>query len=99
MSRLPGIVYVVDTKKEKIAVAEANRLTIPIVAILDTNCDPDLVHYPIPGNDDAIKSIKLVTKLIADAAMEAKEKAAVAREEDAEGGKEKKKAREPKPQA
>ncbi len=92
MNRLPGIVYVVDTKKEKIAVAEANRLEIPIVAILDTNSDPDLVDYPIPGNDDAIKSIKLITKLIADAAQEAKEKAAVVQEEKKEDEKRGKKA-------
>lgn len=76
MNRLPGIVYIVDTKKEKIAVAEANRLKIPVVAILDTNSDPDLVDYPIPGNDDAIKSIKLITKLIADAVLQGKQKAA-----------------------
>ncbi|KPL18262.1 MAG: 30S ribosomal protein S2 [candidate division Zixibacteria bacterium SM23_81] len=84
MNRLPGIVYVVDTKKERIAVAEANRLEIPIVAILDTNSDPDLVNYPVPGNDDAIKSIKLISKLVADAVLEAKEKVAVIPEEQEE---------------
>ena len=90
MNRLPGIVYVVDTKKERIAVAEANRLEIPIVAILDTNSDPDLVNYPVPGNDDAIKSIKLISKLVADAVLEAKEKVAVIPEEKEEEQEEKK---------
>ena len=84
MNRLPGVVYVVDTKKERIAVAEANRLEIPIVAILDTNSDPDLVDYPIPGNDDAIKSIKIISTLIADAVLTGKEKVAVMREEEKE---------------
>jgi small subunit ribosomal protein S2 len=84
MNRLPGIVYVVDTKKERIAVAEANRLEIPIVAILDTNSDPDLVNYPVPGNDDAIKSIKLISKLVADAVLVAKDKVAVIPEEQEE---------------
>lgn len=70
MNRLPGLLFVVDTKKERIAVAEANRLEIPIVAIVDTNCDPDLIDYPIPGNDDAIRSITLITKLIAQAVLE-----------------------------
>jgi len=77
MNRLPGVVYVVDTKKEKIAVAEANRLNIPLVAILDTNSDPDLISYPIPGNDDAIKSIRLITRLMADAVMEGKQEAGI----------------------
>ncbi len=72
--KLPGLLYVVDAKKERIAVAEANRLGIPVVAIVDTNTDPDPIDYPIPGNDDAIKSIQLITKMIADAVMEAKER-------------------------
>ncbi len=67
MSRLPDAVWVVDTVKEEIAVKEANRLRIPVIAILDTNCDPDLVQYPIPGNDDAIRSVALLTRIIADA--------------------------------
>lgn len=67
MRRLPGILFVVDARKEHIAVAEANALEIPVVSILDTNCDPDLIHYPIPGNDDALRSISLITKIIADA--------------------------------
>ena len=67
MHRIPSAVYVVDTVREHIAVAEAQKLGIPVIALLDTNCDPDLVDYSIPGNDDAIKSIRLVTHLIADA--------------------------------
>ena len=82
MGKLPGVVYVVDTKKEKIAVAEANRLNIPLVAILDTNSDPDLVTYPIPGNDDAIKSIRLITRLMADAVMEGKQEAGIQTEKE-----------------
>ena len=70
MARLPGAVFIVDPKKEHIAVAEANRLQIPVVAIVDTNCDPDLIDYVIPGNDDAIRSIKLFTANIADACVE-----------------------------
>jgi small subunit ribosomal protein S2 len=70
MSRLPGALFVIDPKKEHIAVAEANRLQIPVVAIVDTNCDPDLIDYVIPGNDDAIRSIKLFTANIADACIE-----------------------------
>ncbi len=77
MYRLPGLLYVVDAKKEKIAVAEANRLGIPVVAIVDTNTDPDPIDYPIPGNDDAIKSIQLITKMIADTVIEAKEKSSL----------------------
>jgi small subunit ribosomal protein S2 len=70
MSRLPGAIVVVDTKKERIAVREARRLGIPVVALVDTNCDPDEIDYPIPGNDDAIRSIKLITSLLADAVLE-----------------------------
>jgi small subunit ribosomal protein S2 len=70
MDGLPGAIYVIDTKKEQIAVTEANKLGIPVVAIVDTNCDPDEVDYVIPGNDDAIRSISLVTSLIADAIRE-----------------------------
>ncbi len=70
MHRLPGLLVVVDTKKEKIAVAEAKRLRIPICAILDTNCDPDPINYPIPANDDAIRSIKLILDFINDAGVE-----------------------------
>jgi ribosomal protein S2 len=67
MSRVPSALWVVDTKKEHIAVSEARKLGIPVVAILDTNCDPDEVNYPIPGNDDAIRSVALLTRVVADA--------------------------------
>ncbi len=70
MSRVPSAVWIVDTKKEHIAVGEARKLGIPIVAILDTNCDPDEVDYKIPGNDDAIRSVTLLTRVIADAVAE-----------------------------
>jgi len=67
MARVPSAIWVVDTKKEHIAVNEARKLGIPVVAILDTNCDPDEVTYPIPGNDDAIRSVALLTRVVADA--------------------------------
>ncbi len=67
MTQLPGLVYVVDAKKEEIAVKEANRLEIPVVAIADTNADPDMLDVPIPGNDDAIRSVSLITRAVADA--------------------------------
>jgi len=70
MDRLPGALFVVDSKKEETAVLEAKRLGIPIVALIDTNCDPDLITYPIPGNDDAIKSIRLVSKFMADSVLD-----------------------------
>lgn len=73
MRTLPGALFVVDPKKEYIAVAEARRLNIPIVAIVDTNCDPDEIDYVIPGNDDAIRAIKLIAGAMADAVIEAKE--------------------------
>jgi len=69
LDRLPGCLFVVDTKREEIAVREANRLNIPIVAICDTNTDPDIVTYPIPGNDDAIRSIKLIVSIIAESVI------------------------------
>ena len=72
MSRLPGALFVVDAKKERIAVAEANKLGIPVVAIVDTNADPDLITVPIPGNDDAIRAVSLVTAAIADVIAEAR---------------------------
>lgn len=71
MKELPGVVFVVDTRKEAIAVAEAQRLGIPIVAVVDTNCNPEGITYPIPGNDDAIRSISLFTQIIANAVVEA----------------------------
>lgn len=73
MNRLPGAVFIVDPRKERIAVAEARKLMIPIVAIVDTNCDPDEIDYVIPGNDDAIRAIRLLTGLMADAVIEGKE--------------------------
>ena len=70
MNRLPGALYVVDPRKERIAVAEARKLGIPIVAIVDTNCDPDEIDYVIPGNDDAIRAVRLLTGRMADAVIE-----------------------------
>ena len=72
MTRLPDVVFVLDTKKEHIAVTEANKLKLPVVAVVDTNVDPDLVQYPIPGNDDAIRANDLMTKVIAEAVLEGK---------------------------
>ncbi len=74
MTRLPGAVFVIDIKKEAIAVAEARRLHIPVFAMVDTNVDPTPVDYPIPANDDAIKSIQLIVKIMADAVNEGKER-------------------------
>ena len=71
MRNLPGCLFVVDLKKEENAVKEARKLNIPIVAVVDTNCDPDLVDYVIPGNDDAIRAIQLFASLMADAVIEA----------------------------
>ncbi len=73
MRRLPGALFVVDPHRESIAVAEARRLEIPIMAITDTNCDPDLIDWVIPGNDDAIRSVTLMCRLVADAALEAQQ--------------------------
>ena len=73
MNKLPGALFVVDPRKERIAVAEARKLNIPIVAIVDTNCDPDEVDYVIPGNDDAIRAVKLLTGRMADAVMEGRQ--------------------------
>jgi small subunit ribosomal protein S2 len=70
MTRTPSAVWVVDTKKEHLAVEEARKLRIPIIGILDTNCDPDEVDYPIPGNDDAIRAVGLLTRVVADAVAE-----------------------------
>ncbi|MDQ1328489.1 MAG: ribosomal protein [Candidatus Poribacteria bacterium] len=70
MGKLPGAIIVMDTLNEKIAVAEANRLMIPVIAIVDTKCDPDQIQYPIPGNDDAIRSIKLICEKLADGIIE-----------------------------
>ena len=67
MSKLPAALWVVDTKKEHLAVSEAQKLGIPVIAILDTNCDPDEVTYGVPGNDDAIRAVTLLTRVVADA--------------------------------
>jgi small subunit ribosomal protein S2 len=71
MKELPGVIFVIDTRKEAIAVAEAQRMGIPIVAVVDTNCNPEGIDYPIPGNDDAIRAITLFTQIIANAVVEA----------------------------
>jgi small subunit ribosomal protein S2 len=73
LERLPDAIFVIDTKKEHIAVNEARKLEMPVIAIVDTNCDPDEVDYVIPGNDDAIRSVSLVTRLIADALVEGRQ--------------------------
>ncbi|MFA3782711.1 30S ribosomal protein S2 [Melioribacteraceae bacterium 4301-Me] len=75
MTKLPGVLFVVDIKKESIAVKEANRLNIPVFAIVDTNCDPDPIDYVIPSNDDASRAIEIITKIIADAVIEGNAKA------------------------
>lgn len=77
MTSLPGAVFIIDTKKEAIAVAEANRLGIPVVAVVDTNCDPTNIDYPIPGNDDAIRAIQLFTEIIANAVVDADNEAGI----------------------
>jgi small subunit ribosomal protein S2 len=73
MKELPGVVFVIDPKKERIGIAEARKLSIPIVAVVDTNCDPDEVDYVIPGNDDAIRAIKLLTSKMANAVIEGRD--------------------------
>ncbi|MDP2952346.1 MAG: 30S ribosomal protein S2 [Chloroflexota bacterium] len=83
MTAIPGAIFIVDPSKERIAVTEARKLNVPMVAIVDTNCDPDEIDYPIPGNDDAIKSVKLLCSLMADAVLEGK-----AARQPAEGEKE-----------
>jgi small subunit ribosomal protein S2 len=71
MKDLPGVMFVVDTRKEAIAIAEANKMNVPVVAIVDTNCNPDVIDLPIPGNDDAIRAINLFTQIVANAVVEA----------------------------
>jgi len=73
MKEIPGALFIIDPRKERIAVAEAKKLGIPIVAIVDTNCDPDEVDYVIPGNDDAIRAVKLISSAIANAIIEGNE--------------------------
>jgi small subunit ribosomal protein S2 len=82
MEELPGAVFVVDAKKERIAVNEANKLGIPLIAIVDTNADPELITVPIAGNDDAIKSVRLITSQVADAIVDSRER--MVKEEAAE---------------
>ena len=72
MNKLPGAMFIVDPRKERNAIAEARRLGIPVIAIVDTNCDPEEVDYVIPGNDDAIRAIKLISQTIANAVIEAR---------------------------
>jgi small subunit ribosomal protein S2 len=84
MTRTPGLMFVVDAKKERIAVSEANKLGIPIIAIVDTNADPDLITVPVAGNDDAIRSVELITHAIADTIAEARREAPL-RAESEEG--------------
>jgi small subunit ribosomal protein S2 len=74
LAELPAAIFVVDPHREHIAVVEANKLDIPVVAIVDTNCDPDVIQYPIPGNDDAIRGIRLITSKIADAVLEGQQR-------------------------
>jgi small subunit ribosomal protein S2 len=100
MTRLPAVMFVIDPKKEQIAIQEANRLHIPVVAVVDTNCDPDQVEYVIPGNDDAIRAIKLFAGRIADACIEGKARyEAYAREEASRAAKDKKPEAEARPEA
>ncbi len=99
MPGLPALVFIVDTKKEKIAVAEANRLGIPIVGVVDTNCDPSVIDYPIPGNDDAIRAIRLFARMVADTVTEARSYALEGAEQETVsfGGEEAEAARETQP--
>ena len=83
LEKIPSVVFIIDTKKEHIAVTEANRLRIPVVAVVDTNCDPDIIDYVIPGNDDAIRSAQLMCRVIADAVTEGRE---IARRRGARAG-------------
>ncbi|MEP6780163.1 MAG: 30S ribosomal protein S2, partial [Gemmatimonadaceae bacterium] len=82
MGRLPGLLFIIDSKKERIAVSEANKLGVPIVAIVDTNADPDLITVPIAGNDDAIRSVELIAKVIGDTIAEARREAPARAVED-----------------
>ena len=96
MEQLPSAVFIIDPRKEKIAVAEAQRLGIPIVAIVDTNCDPTGIDYPVPGNDDAIRAVRLITSRIADAILEGR---GTLGKEEAEDGAEAEAAVEGEPEA
>jgi small subunit ribosomal protein S2 len=85
MHKLPGLMFVIDPKNEEIAVQEAKKLGIPVVAIVDTNCDPDPIDYVIPGNDDAIRAIRLLSSKMADAVIEGNQSRNAALQADAEG--------------
>jgi len=80
LDRLPGMIFVIDTKKEEIAIHEANKLGIPVIGVVDTNADPDLITYPIPGNDDAIRAIRLFADMVANGVLEGREHALEGRE-------------------
>ena len=82
MKKLPSVIFIVDPRKERNAILEAKKLGIPVVAIVDTNCDPDEVDFPIPGNDDAIRAVKLIAETIANAMIEGREGAAGAMEDE-----------------
>ena len=84
MKKLPGALFVVDPKKERIAIAEAKKLNIPVVAIVDTNCDPEEVDYAIPGNDDAIRAVKLIASVISNAVLEGRQGEQMAKAEETE---------------
>ncbi len=88
MKDTPDAVFVIDPRREEIAIREARKLGIPVIAIVDTNCDPEIIDFPIPGNDDAIRAIKLMTKLMADAIVEGRQGADGYVASDAEGGEE-----------
>ena len=88
MEQLPSALFIVDPRKERIAVAEARRLGIPIIAIVDTNCDPDEIDYVIPGNDDAIRAVKLISGAMADAVIEGRQGQMGAAEAEAEASEE-----------
>ncbi|MCX6160259.1 MAG: 30S ribosomal protein S2 [Ignavibacteriae bacterium] len=89
MTKLPGALFLVDIKKEHIAIDEARKLNIPIYAIVDTNCDPEVIDYPIPANDDAVKSIEIITRAFADAILTGNQEAKTRREDETEEMKEK----------
>jgi small subunit ribosomal protein S2 len=84
MKKMPGALFVIDPKKERIAILEAKKLGIPIVAVVDTNCDPEEIDYPIPGNDDAIRAVALITRILANAVIEGKQGEQFTAEEEIE---------------
>jgi small subunit ribosomal protein S2 len=85
MNKLPGVIFVIDPKNETIAISEAKKLGIPVVAVVDTNCDPDPIDYVIPGNDDAIRAIRLLASKIADAVNEGAQAREIDLQADSEG--------------